>query len=71
MQCGAKVDWDERMKKTNLCFTLSNRACGEHSRNSIYSAAWYAFNSFIILVRARDSTTLTLHDLADFYIDFT
>ncbi len=35
------------------------------TRNSVSSAACYAFNS-LYLSRARDFTTFTLHDLTDF-----
>ncbi len=47
---------------------ISNRAHRKRSRDSISSAARYAFNSFF-LVRVRDCTTFTLHDLTDFYVE--
>ncbi len=49
------------------CFTqVSIHAHGKRSRNSISSS----FTSFIIfLIRARDCTTSTLHNLADFYVE--
>ncbi len=64
------VCWDERMDEAHLSVfhSVSNRDHGKRSRNSISSAARYAFNSFF-LVRARDCTTFTLHDLADFYVE--
>ncbi len=47
------------------CFTQVSTH-GKRSRNSISSS----FTSFIIfLIRARDCTTFTLHDLADFYVE--
>ncbi len=50
--------------------SVSNRAHGMHSRNSVSSAARYTFNSFFFfLSQTRDCTTFTLHDLTDFYIE--
>ncbi len=76
--CGpyAKLCWwgvtsgYERMNETHLSVfhSVSNRACGKHSRNSVSSAARYAFNS-LFKSRARDFTTFTLHDLTDFYVE--
>ncbi len=40
----------------------------QRSRNSVSSAAWYAFNSFFFCKNKRH-TTFTSHDLADFYIE--
>ncbi len=50
----------ERMDETHLSVfhSVSNRAHGKRSRNSISSASRYAFNSFF-LVRARNCTTFT------------
>ncbi len=58
-----------RMDETHLSVfhSVSNRARGKRSRNSISSAAH--INSLFFLVRARDWTTFTLHDLADFYVE--
>ncbi len=62
----------ERMDETHLSVfhSISNRTCGKRSRDNNFSTAWQAFNSFSFFkVRARDCTTFTLHDLADFYIE--
>ncbi len=42
----------ERMDKMHLSVfhSASNRTRGRRSRNSISSAAWYAFNSFFLFV---------------------
>ncbi len=62
----------ERMNETLLSVfhSVSNRAHGKRSRNSVSSAACYAFNSFF-LSRARDFTIFTLHDLTYFYVERT
>ncbi len=47
--------------------SVSYRACGKRSRNSISSAARIgSLFSFFFKIRARDWTTFTLHDLANF-----
>ncbi len=60
-----------RMDETHLpvFHSVSNRAHGKRSRNSISSAARVSSIFFFFLVRARDWTTFTLHDLADLYIE--
>ncbi len=57
--------WDERMDEMHLTLfhSVLNRAHWKRLKNSISSAAWYAFS------RARDCTTFMLHDLTDFYIE--
>ncbi len=58
------------MNETHLSVfhSVSERAHGKRSRNSVSSAARYAFNLFF-LSQARDFTTFTLHDLTNFNVE--
>ncbi len=62
------VGMKEWMKRVCLCFTPSRLALTGRARETV-SLPQLAFNSFCFLVSARDCTTFTLHDLADFYVE--
>ncbi len=55
------------MKRICPCFTPSRIALTESTRETI-SLPWLRMLSTRFLVRARDCTSFTLHDLADFYV---
>ncbi len=64
------IGMKEWMKLTHLSVfhSVSNRAHGKRSRNSVSSAARYAFNSFF-LSQASNCTTSTLHEFTNFYVE--
>ncbi len=67
---GGGVLWDEGMKEwmKRICFTPSRIALAESARETVSQYAFIRFfYLFLSSLRARDCTTFTLHDLADFY----
>ncbi len=58
------------MNETHLSVfhSVSERAHGKRSRNSVSSAGSLCFQ-FFFLSQARDFTTFTLHDLTHFYVE--
>ncbi len=61
----------EWMKRICPCFTPSRIALMESTRETV-SLSWLGTLStrfLFFFVRARDCSTFTLHDLADFYVE--
>ncbi len=61
----------EWMKRICPCFTPSRIALAESARETIIFPRLGKLSTrfFFFKVRARDCTTFTLHDLADFYVE--